>query len=380
MCAASPARNSRPYCIGSTTKLRMPVTPFSRIGPSSSVQPSSADAQLELLPDPLVRPLARGPRPARTGGSSATELRRAQAEQREAALVVRVDELVDRRRDLRRGCRASRTGTRARTSREHAVRDARPADAVEAVAAGDHVALELVPLALVAEADRAAARSRGRATRDVVDLEQQRQPALEPRGDQVLDDLGLAVDDDRAPPVSSSSGDPVALAVELELDPVVDDPLAVHPLADAGLARAGRRSPARARRRGSAPRRTRGCGPRARPTRSPRARAAGRASARPARRRRCRPACASRHAVLVEHALRDRERRVRRRDAAVDRRLEQHLLDLVRRQAVAAARRARACASSSSRPSATSAVSVMQLRVLPVEARAAPRSRPRRSA
>ncbi len=41
MCAASPARNSRPCCIGSTTKLRIPVTPFSRIGPSLSVQPSS---------------------------------------------------------------------------------------------------------------------------------------------------------------------------------------------------------------------------------------------------------------------------------------------------------------------------------------------------
>ena len=34
-------------------------------------------------------------------------------------------------------------------------------------------------------------------------------------------------------PVSSSNGDPVALAVELELDPVVDDALALHALADA---------------------------------------------------------------------------------------------------------------------------------------------------
>src|SRR6266511_449504 len=40
--AASPARKSRPYCIGSTTKLRMPVMPFSSTGPSCSVQPSSA--------------------------------------------------------------------------------------------------------------------------------------------------------------------------------------------------------------------------------------------------------------------------------------------------------------------------------------------------
>ena len=40
MWPASPARYRRPCCIGSTTKLRMPVTPFSRIGPSCSVQPS----------------------------------------------------------------------------------------------------------------------------------------------------------------------------------------------------------------------------------------------------------------------------------------------------------------------------------------------------
>ena len=49
---------------------------------------------------------------------------------------------------------------------------------------------------------------------------------------------------------------------------MVDDPLALQPLADAGVAAAGRRSPARARRRGSGARRSRGCGSRARPTRS----------------------------------------------------------------------------------------------------------------
>ena len=42
MCAASPARNSRPYRIGSTTKLRMPVMLFSSTGPSVSVKPSAA--------------------------------------------------------------------------------------------------------------------------------------------------------------------------------------------------------------------------------------------------------------------------------------------------------------------------------------------------
>ena len=42
MCAASPARNSRPYRIGALTKLRIGVMPLSRIGPSFSSQPGRA--------------------------------------------------------------------------------------------------------------------------------------------------------------------------------------------------------------------------------------------------------------------------------------------------------------------------------------------------
>ena len=40
MCAASPARNSRPCASARATKLRIGVTPFSRIGPSASGRPS----------------------------------------------------------------------------------------------------------------------------------------------------------------------------------------------------------------------------------------------------------------------------------------------------------------------------------------------------
>ena len=73
------------------------------------------EPRAQLLPDALVRPLVE-----RLVGPALEveprELRRAHAVEREAALVVRVDELVVRRRAPRRGCRASRTGTRA-TSR-----------------------------------------------------------------------------------------------------------------------------------------------------------------------------------------------------------------------------------------------------------------------
>ena len=38
MCALSPARNNRPYCIGSTTNERIAVTPFCKIFPSCSLR------------------------------------------------------------------------------------------------------------------------------------------------------------------------------------------------------------------------------------------------------------------------------------------------------------------------------------------------------
>ncbi len=46
ICAASPARNKRPNCSGSTTKLRMPVTPFCRIRAlaSAAIRPCSPGA------------------------------------------------------------------------------------------------------------------------------------------------------------------------------------------------------------------------------------------------------------------------------------------------------------------------------------------------
>ena len=44
MCAASPARNSRPWRIGSATNERIGAMPFSKISPSLSAKPPSAVA------------------------------------------------------------------------------------------------------------------------------------------------------------------------------------------------------------------------------------------------------------------------------------------------------------------------------------------------
>jgi hypothetical protein len=104
---------------------------------------------------------------------------------------------------------------------------------VEAVAAGDHVALELPVGAVVAIAHARALRIEA-VHRHVVDLEQEREPRVEPRGDQVLHDLRLAVDDDRAAG-QLLHRHVVPLAAELEVDAPVDDPVGVHPRAHAGV-------------------------------------------------------------------------------------------------------------------------------------------------
>ena len=194
MCAASPARKSRPCRIGSATKLRIGVMPFSSTGPSASVQPGRPSRSLQLLPDALVGPLGD----VLVGAAlhvEAAELGRAHAEQREAALVVRVDELVVRRRH--RG-QDSEPAERilARERAQDARRDRRAADAVEPVAAGDDVAFEHLPLTLVGVQDTRSLRL-DLLHPDVVHLEQERSSGAEPRLDQVLHDLRLPVDGDR---------------------------------------------------------------------------------------------------------------------------------------------------------------------------------------
>ena len=162
----------------------------------------------------------------------ARELGAAQGQQRKAALVVGVDELVVRRRHGREDAEPG-VGVLALERPQHALRDRAARDAVEAVAAGDDVAFDRDRCAVVGELDPRALRVEV-VQRHVLDLEQERRAGVEPRGDEVLHDLGLPVDDDAAPG-QVGQRDPMALAVELELDAVVDDPLALHPLADARL-------------------------------------------------------------------------------------------------------------------------------------------------
>ena len=144
---------------------------------------------------------------------------------------------------------------------------------MEAVGARDHVALEHLRVALgVGEPD-----PRGVAVDvlrdDVGDLEQQRRAAVQLRGDEVLDHLGLPVDPHRAP----AEVDEVELvpgAGVLQVDAVVLQALAAQPVADARRRSACRPSAARGCRRGCGAPRSPATGSPARPSRCPAARAA----------------------------------------------------------------------------------------------------------
>ena len=150
MWAASPARKSRPYCMGSTTKLCILATFFCRTGPSTQFPAFlGRQADLKLLPDFLVGPqakiLVRG-----ALDIEAADLRRAHAEQREAALMIGVDQFLRRWRRLGENAQPSE-GIIPLVNRERARRNRRAADAVKAVAAGDEITDQLGLLAFILE-------------------------------------------------------------------------------------------------------------------------------------------------------------------------------------------------------------------------------------
>ena len=107
--------------------------------------------------------------------------------------------------------------------------DRRTADAVEPVATGDHVAVEpvLLPVVLEAHVGLVAVEP---VNAHVVHLEEQRQRVVEPRCDQVLHDLGLAVDHDAPPARQLVHRNMMSFAVELEMDAAVHDRLRVQAL------------------------------------------------------------------------------------------------------------------------------------------------------
>ena len=142
MCAASPARNSRPCRIGVATKLRIGSTLFSVIGPCCSDQPSwpCPSRVASAVPDPVVGPL-RDVLVGRHLEVEPRDRRRAHRVQREAVRVPGVDQLVGRRRHVGEHAEPG-VGVGPLPGPSYGVRDAPSRRAVEAVAAGDRVGLD----------------------------------------------------------------------------------------------------------------------------------------------------------------------------------------------------------------------------------------------
>ena len=162
MCAASPARNSRPWRIGSATKLRIPVIPFCRIGPSAGCQPSSVRSR--TCSSDQMRSSDHAARSS-SGGDLQVEpgdRRRTHAEERKAAVVQAVDQLVGCRRGVSQDPEP-RERIDALERSQVRRRDRGAARAVEAVAPGDPVTGQLERTAPGRRTGCAADRSRCRA-------------------------------------------------------------------------------------------------------------------------------------------------------------------------------------------------------------------------
>ena len=201
--------------------------PFSSTGPVDRLQPGS-----QFGPDPIVGPV-RDVLVRRHLQVKAAQGRAPHAVQGEAPGVAGVDQLLRRRRH---GGEDPEPAERVLLveERQDASRDRIPADPVKPVTARDEIRLDDLALALMGEGHlRAGAVEPLR--HHVGDLEQDLPAGRQPRRDQVLDHLLLAVDGDRAAGHQLLECDPVALPAEPQLDAVMDQALAQHPLAHTGV-------------------------------------------------------------------------------------------------------------------------------------------------
>src|SRR4051794_37877103 len=191
----------------------------------------AADPRVQLPPDALVRPgfnLIVG----RALQIEAREHQGAHGVERKAALVIGIDQLFGGGGRL--GENADPPERIFAIVEQHPPRrDAGAADAMEAIAAADEIALDLLVAAAMTEANfRLCAGDVVEA--HVVNFEQNLAAVGKPLCDQVLDDLLLAINGD-ALAHQLPKTDLVQRAVETEMNAVVGEPLALHALAHASI-------------------------------------------------------------------------------------------------------------------------------------------------
>ena len=184
---------------------------------------------MQLPPDFLIRPLG-DILVRRALDVEPHQFRRAHAEQGKAALVEAIDQFLGDRTRLRQNAEPAER-IFALVVGQHAVRNARPANAMKAVAAADEIAVELLRFAGVLETNFR--RAGQPLDTDVVDVEENLAAVGEPPGDEVLHHLVLAIDQD-ALADERFEIDPAKLVVEAEIDAAMHQPLALHTFAHAG--------------------------------------------------------------------------------------------------------------------------------------------------
>ncbi|PAV93217.1 hypothetical protein WR25_22854 [Diploscapter pachys] len=118
---------------------------------------------------------------------------------------------------------------------QHAGRDALPGHAMEAIAAGDVIALDPV-LATVLVERQVRPRPLDVMGLDIVGRIDDRRPTQLASLHQVAGDLGLAVDHHRLASGQCLEVKTLAMTTDQQLDPFMDQPFAIHALGHAGFA------------------------------------------------------------------------------------------------------------------------------------------------
>src|SRR5215217_5936751 len=186
------------------------------------------EPRVELLPDPPVGPVV-GVVVGVALEVEALDLRRTSADQGEASLVVRVDQLLRRPRRLDKNTEPAE-GIFPLVLGARILRDGGAAHPVETIAPGDEVALQILIFPVLA-VDDGRPLGVGAADADALGLEEYLTAGLEP--DEVLHHLVLAVERDRPPAGQAAQVDPAPATAELQVYAVVDGPLLLHPVPDA---------------------------------------------------------------------------------------------------------------------------------------------------
>src|SRR5215469_2337027 len=199
--------------------------PFLQHRPRCQLPAITRETSFQFMPNLFVRPLL-DVLIRLALNVQAADLRRSHAEKGEAALMGAINQLVRRRRRLRQNAKPPERILSLKNC-QRARRQARPANSVEAIASRDEITAYLVPSAVFL------IRNPGRVPveimhADIIHLKQHLPSTRQSRVGQVLHHLVLGIDRDSLPARQVREIDPMSSPVEAQLDPLMNEPLALQ--------------------------------------------------------------------------------------------------------------------------------------------------------